>query len=351
MPVFKGFQFEYPHYTVITPHAGLSFDVRSLNVMETDKLKGSLTVPAKAPAHINKILWKALVSKPDEIKTFEEFKKSTTIRDREALMYALYYSTFGDEREFNATCSNCRKSQLLKLKISDLFSMTAYPVSVGMKNTYKIAKAIDEDVHDPEIEATLNKSSSKRPPKEMPKELADLEFADEDDDGIILGEKPNYVKEEKPEPPKKEVDPVVPESENEDSILTKRIDLELPISKVHAIIKQPTLWDEERVMDAVPFAQKKQTDLLNETMVIEQFEQYKKGAKVPSLIIKNREDILYGYQSLPPLDKIEIFKKFQDTFGQYGIDLKTKYACSECGEPQELEVDIIVQFFRLLATV
>ena len=343
MPVFKGFQFDYPHYDVVLPQTGYFYDVRSLNVMETDKLKGSLTVPSKAPGHINKILWKSLVSKPEEIKTFEDFKKNTTIRDREALMYALYYSTFGDEREFNATCNKCRHSQLLKLKLSKLFSMVAYPISAAMKNTYKIAKAVDNEVYDLEIEKALNKPTYKKQPVGMPKDIADLEFADDDDDGIILGEKPNIIKEE--------IEPVIPESDDEDSILTKRIDLELPISKVHAIIKQPTLWDEERVMDAVPFAQKKQTDLLNETMVIEQFEQYKLGAKVPNLIINNREDILYGYQSLPSLDKIEIFKKFQDTFGQYGIELKTKYSCSECGEPQELEVDIVVQFFRLLATV
>jgi len=347
MPIFKGFNIEYPHYTVVCPQTGYTYDVRSLNVMETEKLKGSLTVPAKTSALLNEMLWKSLVAKPNGITSFDNFKQETTLRDREALVYALYISTFGEDRDFDVRCRSCSKEQTIKINLSKIFSMEAYPVSMAMKNSYKVAKAVDDEVYDPIVENSILKNQK---PEGMPAHLSNLEFGDDDDDGITLGSKPGQPKVEIPKVEEKKEEK--PEEENNpDSILTKRIDLELPISKVHAILKQPTLIDEEKVLNSIPFAQRKQTDLMSETLIIDRFEQYELGAKVPSIIVADRNDVLYGYQTLPPLDKIEIYKKFRDTFGKYGIELKTGYVCSSCGESQELEVDIVVQFFRILATM
>jgi len=347
----KRLTYEYPHYSVICPQTGCTFDVRTLNVQEVNQLKGSMMVQTKTPSLINKIIWGAIESKPDDITDLETFKKMITLRDREAILYGIYCSTFGDEEEFKVMCRKCENEENVKVSMEKLFSMNAYPGSESIKNSYKVARISGDADYDPEIEKAI---ADTKPPQGMPKEIAKFDYkidAPDDDDGIIIGEKSvDYVEDEPIQPPVK-IEELIKKASTPKytSILDKRLDIILPISKVHAILKQPTLLDEENSLKSIAFAQKKQTDLMNEIMVVERFEQYNVGDKVPSVVISEKEDILFEYEKLPPRDKTEIFKKFYDEFGQYGIDLKTKYACSKCGELNELEVDIVVQFFRLVA--
>lgn len=347
MAIFKGFKnIQYPRYTVVCPQTGFTYDVRTMNVMETNRLKTSLTTPAKTPSLINKTLWESIEDKPEEIKTFQDFKKMTTLRDREALMYGLYHCTFGDQRDFDVNCSSCNKQQSIQVNLSKIFSMNAYPFSSSMIKSYQVAKAVDNEVMDPVIERKIAIVELKEKMKLDTKPID----APDDENGIILGDKPDikFVEDMEPEPKVERKEEK--KSKYEESILEKTVDLELPISKVHAILRQPTLADEEELMGEIPFTRKKETDLVNETLVIKQFEEYDPGAKIPCQVITNRTDILYGYQTLPPMDKIKIFEVFQKEFGQYGIDLKAKYVCEACGEENETEVDIVVQFFRMVAT-
>ena len=55
--MFKGFDVKYPEYEVITPQTKLSFTVRSLNVREEERLKGSLMTPTKIHEHLNKCIY------------------------------------------------------------------------------------------------------------------------------------------------------------------------------------------------------------------------------------------------------------------------------------------------------
>lgn len=351
MAIFKGFKnIQYPRYTVVCPQTGFTYDVRTMNVMETNKLKTSLTTPAKTPSLINKTLWESIEEKPNCVINFQDFKKMTTLRDREALMYGLYHCTFGELRDFDVVCNTCNHTQTIKVNISKIFSMNAYPFSSAMIKSYQVAKAVDEETMDPLIERKIATVELKEKLKLDTRPID----APDDDDGIVIGDKPNikYVEDEDPvvEPPEPEVKIEPKKSKYEESILEKTIDLELPISKVHAILRQPTLADEEELMAEIPFTRKKETDLVNETLIIKQFEEYDPGAKVPFQVVTDRTDILYGYQTLPPRDKLKIFEVFQKEFGQYGIDLKTKFVCETCGEENDMEVDIVVQFFRMVAT-
>ena len=349
--MFKGFKIKYPTYTVTCPQTGFVFDVRSLNVAEVSTVKTSLTVPAKAASLINKAIWDVLESKPEFIKTFDEFKKAVTLRDREALLYGLYVATFDDEVEFEIGCSTCgAKQPPLKTLMSKLFGINLYPASNATKGTYKMAKAAGDDIYDADIEKSIADEDLQTIPEGMPSELAAQEFGkqevnmiDEDeDDGITLGEKQGEVKfVDEPQEEKEDT-----KTETTEDILTRRLKIELPISKVIAYIKQPTVYDEEKVMNAIPYAQKKQTDLVNETLVIERFEQVDDAGRVSA--VTDREDILYGYQSLPPKDKALIFEEFQKEFGQYGVDLKTGFDCSSCGAENDMEIDIGAQFFRMV---
>jgi hypothetical protein len=89
--------------------------------------------------------------------------------------------------------------------------------------------------------------------------------------------------------------------------------------------------------------------LVNETLIIERFEQYREGNKSPDVLVIEREDIFAGYQSLPPMDKIKIIEAYQENFGKYGIEVKTSYNCAKCDYTNELDINVAAQFFRLLA--
>jgi len=361
MSEFRGFQFDLPSYTVITPQTGETFNVRSLTVLEVNKLKTSLVTPSKAHALVNDMLWTCLQNKPDHMKNSEGFKKAVSTLDREALLYGLYHVTFGDDREFHVVCTSCGNEQLIQIQLSRVFKMNAYPGSEGVKASYKVARAVDEADPDPEIEEAIaaeKQATSESAvtigedvaPEGMPIELAALEGLQphedgDDNDGIILtelAEESSNVKMGPGEPVKVEVG-------KSKSILDKQIRIDLPISKIVAIIRQPSIYDEEQLLTELAFASKKQGDLVNETMIIERFEQFEESdPHKPSVVVSRRDDILWGYQSLPPRDKIKIFDKYTEEFGKYCIELTSNFECNKCGFDNDLDVNIAVQFFRMV---
>lgn len=125
--MFKGFNVKYPEYEVVTPQTNLSFVVRSLNVSEEERLKGSFMTPSKITEHLNKCLFDAVVSKPQQIKTYDDFLKKVTLKDRDALLYGLYHITYEDIRNYNVRCGTCAKEYPVKVKASETFNMNPYP--------------------------------------------------------------------------------------------------------------------------------------------------------------------------------------------------------------------------------
>ena len=125
--MFKGFDIRYPEYEVRTPQTNLSYNVRSLNVQEEERLKGSLLSAVKINEHLNKCLYDAITQKPDEIKNYNTFLKSTTLKDRDALLYALYHITYEEIRNYNIVCTSCRKEYPVTIKASATFNMNPYP--------------------------------------------------------------------------------------------------------------------------------------------------------------------------------------------------------------------------------
>jgi hypothetical protein len=125
--MFKGFNVKYPEYEVITPQTNLSFVVRSLNVSEEERLKGSFMTPSKITEHLNKCLFDAIVSKPQQIKTYDDFLKKVTLKDRDAILYGLYHITYEDIRNYNIRCGACGKEYPVKVKASETFNMNQYP--------------------------------------------------------------------------------------------------------------------------------------------------------------------------------------------------------------------------------
>ena len=158
--MFKGFDIKYPEYEVITPHTGKSFHVRSLNVQEEEKLKGSLLTPSKINDHLNKCIYDTCVRKPEDILTYDDFLKKTTLKDRDALLYGLYHITYEEIRNYDVTCASCRKDYPVTVQASSTFDMNQYPgddiltkhipvalpISTGVTATIKQPTLFDETV-------------------------------------------------------------------------------------------------------------------------------------------------------------------------------------------------------------
>lgn len=359
--MFKGFRrVQSPVYTTILPQTGLTFDVRGLNVREVSKLKSSLTTAARATKIINDILWEAVEGGPEFIKTKEDFKRTITTSDREALLYGLFQETFGDTRDYDVKCRSCAFEESIKIHISKAFGMNAYPYALSVKKSYKMAKAADPDgVYDPEVEDAVTRDSIKVP-KGMPPEMARREFdiSDEDNDELdaAIKDKLEYVedgdKEDQPIDLKDEIDEENCKTESydkyEEDIISKRVRVDLPVTGVVAIIRQPTIHHEEKLNDEIPLSNKDQVELVGETLIIDRFEEYEPGIYTPVNVITNREDILYGYQQLHMKDKNAMFDSFKDNFGQYGIEIKSAYHCNRCAAKNDLSINIMDQFFRLI---
>lgn len=361
--MFKGFKFKLPHYTVVTPQTGQTFDVRSMTVAEVNEAKTSLVTPNKAHSVVNDILFSCLQNKPNHITDPISFKKYVTTQDREALLYGLYHITFGDNREFQVSCSNCGNEQLVKIALSKAFSMNAYPKSESVKKSYTVAKTAGDAEFDPEIEQAISESAIqvKDTDQNIEPGIGPMVSQrpidkEDDDDGIGVGgstpkpkEQPESMQRAPKQAPEEQTSNETSNLVDSMSILTERKVIELPISQVVAIIRQPTIWDEEMVLKDLAFASKKHGDLVNETLIIERFEQYEEGNKSPSLLVTTREDVFLGYQSLPPQDKIKILEEYQDAFGQYGIDVKSTYDCGKCGFENDLDINVAAQFFRMVS--
>lgn len=125
--MFTGFTSKYPEYEVITPQTHFSFNVRSLTVQEEEKFKGSFLSPAKITEHLNKCLYDSITKKPEEIKTYDDFLKKLTMKDRDALMYGLYHITYEEVRNYDVRCSSCRKEYPVTVEASSTFNNNPYP--------------------------------------------------------------------------------------------------------------------------------------------------------------------------------------------------------------------------------
>ena len=129
--IFPGFKLKQPEYPVIVPQTLGEYSVRSLIVSEEQMLKGTLTTPRKLPEQLNRVLWDTIIAKPDNIKTFDDFLKNVTIKDRDALLYGLYHITYKDVSNYEITCPQCQRKNQISFSLSSIFKMDAWP---GAKN-------------------------------------------------------------------------------------------------------------------------------------------------------------------------------------------------------------------------
>lgn len=260
--MFKGFDVKFPEYEVITPQTKLSFTVRSLNVKEEERLKGSLMTPTKIHEHLNKCIFDSIVEKPEQITDYDTFLKSVTLKDRDALLYGLYHISYEEIRNYDVTCGTCSKE---------------YPVTVQASATF------------------------------------------------------NY----KPYPG--------------DKIIEKRIPIDLPATPgVSCTIKQPTLFDEMMAIKTQGASPEANMDVITETLIIDKFQHNPEEGD--TVIYSEKSDVIDAYMSLPARDKREIHKHYRDELGQYGVNLRMRSNCIHCGAEEDIDLDLVTNFFRMVFT-
>lgn len=258
---FTGFDLKYPEYEIITPHTNLTFNVRSLNVSEEERMKGSLISPNKITEHLNKCIYETIVKKPASIKDFEGFLKSLTLKDRDALLYGLYHITYEEVRNYDISCSSCGKQYPVTIAASDTFNFNMYPHK---------------------------------------------------------------------------------------DILKKQIKKELVASKgVTVVLRQPSLFDEMMAIKNLSSRPGSSIELITETLIIQSFEQDMPDSKEPKTYTE-RVDVLDAYLSLPARDKRIIHEAYNEEFGKYGVDLKMKSFCPHCSAEEDVDIDLVSQFFRMV---
>lgn len=262
--MFKGFDIKYPEYEVLTPHTKMNYNVRSLNVQEEERLKGSLLSPIKINEHLNKCLYDAITKRPDTIPDYDTFLKNTTLKDRDAILYGLYHITYEEIRNYDVICGSCTKEYPVTVKASSTFNFNGYPT---------------------------------------------------------------------------------------DDVLTKEVAIPLPTSTgVTAYLKQPTLFDEMQALKTLGVSASTNLDILTETLILSKFQQDPEDGG-SSIIYSEREDIMDAYMTLPSKDKREIYKQYREVFGQYGVSLKMLSTCVHCGNQEEIDIDLVSNFFRMVHSI
>ena len=144
--MFKGFNAKYPEYEVTTPQTKKLFTVRSLNVAEEERMKGSFVSPRQITEHLNKIIFESIVKKPKEITDFPSFLKGVTTKDRDALLYGLYHISYEEIRNYDVTCTSCRKEYPITINASDTFSAELYPEDDILRKTFEVPLPVTQGV-------------------------------------------------------------------------------------------------------------------------------------------------------------------------------------------------------------
>jgi len=125
--MFKSFNIKYPEYEVMTPQTHQTYFVRSINVAEEEKMKGSFISPQKITEHLNRVIFDSMTQKPSHVKTYDDFKKATTVKDRDALLFGLYHISYEEIRNYDITCSSCQHKYPVTSKASDTLATNPYP--------------------------------------------------------------------------------------------------------------------------------------------------------------------------------------------------------------------------------
>jgi len=146
--MFTGFGISYPEYEVVLPQSHAHYTVRSLTVQEEEHMKGSFISSNKASDHLNRCIWKCIVSKPEEVTDYKSFLKNVTVRDRDSLLYGLYHISYDEIRNYLITCPNleCKNNYNVTVPASSTFNFNPYPEEDILTREIKVELPVTQGV-------------------------------------------------------------------------------------------------------------------------------------------------------------------------------------------------------------
>lgn len=366
MPINKytqqiaGITITNPVYSINLPQTGFAYDIRGLTTSEMFAMRSSFQTKIQALISTNKTLFDCAIQRPPNVKTLEDFKKTTTVADRDSLFYALYIMTFGEIRDFSVTCSNssCKQNQNIKLDLSKMLSFENYPYSTNLKESYKTSKALNKKTIDEEMEKIISlEKTLSTPPAGMPEHLARMEprfkeYFEKLDKEREAAKKGN-TKKNKNTAQQQELEELkimedLPvdniEYNNNMSILNRKIRFKLPISNITVTYHAPTLEFEEDILQNLKYLDRQQVNLVQESMIISSIEQEEPDHSI--IAVTNRNDILEIYNNIHINDRQALIKDYHENFGKYSLALRYNWHCNSCQQENLAELNISALFFR-----
>lgn len=134
----------------------------------------------------------------------------------------------------------------------------------------------------------------------------------------------------------------------DDNILQKRIPVSLPVfSNVKVFIKQPTLEDEFNILKSYAPNLGQTSSIAQEILIIDKFQDFDSSGELVNEY-SSTEDIIDAYRNLNVRDKRKIQEEYKNNFSNYSIDLKMNTICPICSHTEEIRVDLVSQFFRMV---
>lgn len=364
---------------IMTPQTGFIFDVRPLTVEEVYNIKKSYaSIESRTIERLNELIWSCIVKHPDNMKTYDHFLRMTTLRDRDALLYAIYVLSFGSEKRYRLGCLSCNQEQNILFDIDSMFTYELYPKASSVINSYKlhrmtgtadydeeIEKSIAEKGIDNEDEEVLSLEGLNAPPEGMPEDLARID--DLYKEFFRIYDKMNDTSSNKMSPSNKMKSKKLPKpkqiktledleqdmkekkeknnSELED-ILTRRIELRMPITdNVYVYLKQPVLFDEIDPIKKSPLINSDQLELITDCLSIDSIKEVSDNGEIR--IINDYEEIIEIFvHDLVAGDRTAIINKVEEEFAPYKCDLVTTWKCEKCNFENPVRMDIVTLFFR-----
>lgn len=392
MATNRKIKIKYPTYSITAPQTGEHFEVRSLVTSEARSIAESVPNITGKYNELNEIIWNCVTHSPKRIKTFEDFKKNVTVRDREALIYGIYMMTFEKIKDYKLKCMYCGTENDQSIDLEKNFNIEIYPYSESCKTSYSVNK-IKNKQEDELMEYVMREEGTypqidgvENPPEGMPEKIArdqhneyfkildekteeyiedykkqQDEKIEELDDYDPLEEGENEEKEQKqknkkgPGRPKKEENvkqEEVPEKsekpEKDYNILTRVDKLNLPVSGLTVYIRSPKISDEEDFTNNLAHLEEETMTSAIETIMIDSID-YEDEDTEEIEKITDRVEIYEVYEQMLPIkDKDTIVEYQWEQFGKYGISLNKEWLCSnsECKQTNIFHQDIMRLFFR-----
>ena len=139
--------------------------------------------------------------------------------------------------------------------------------------------------------------------------------------------------------------------DGEDDLYIKIIPVPLEVfSNVVAYVKQPNLKEEFETLKVFSPQLGNQTGIANDILIIDKIEERNDAGDTINLYT-SKNDLVDAYRNLSPKDKRIIHRAYENNFGQYAVSLKMKSSCTKCGAVEDVTIDLVTQFLRMVWSV